>query len=889
MIRGRVVRLALIGAAATVAFALVAAFVTGVVYVRRPLPTRGGDVTMSGLRAKVVVKRDARAVPQIYADTPEDLFRAQGFVQAEDRFFEMDLRRHITAGRLSELVGANADALAADTSVRTMGWRDVAQRELAGLDPATRGYLQAFSDGVNDYIRGKSPASLSLSYTLLGAANPLAPIELWQPVDSLSWLKAMAWDLRSNYSDELERARVFATVRDVGRVEQLWPAYPFDRHLPIIPDKSSASASRAPAGVQAPAGARAPAAAPPRAPTRGYAAVLESDAAQKALDAAQRAVDAVPVTLGHGDVVGSNSWVLSGSLTTTGKPLLANDPHLDVSVPGVWYQMGLHCTHVGPSCPFDVTGFTFAGLPGVVIGHNARMAWGMTNLAPDVSDFYLEQVSADGTYLRDGRRERLAIRQETIKVAGGAPVTITVRSTGHGPLLSDAIGDLATLGRVAPAGPTSPLRAEGYGISLAWTALQPGRTMQAVFAMDAASDFASFRTAALLLDSPAQNLVYADVDGHIGYQAPGRIPIRAVPATATSVPADGTWPQPGWDSAFDWRGYLPTDGLPYVEDPADGFVVAANQAVGPPAVASELTQDWDYGYRSQRIRDLITAADDVHRKLGVADMQAMQRDTYNGIAASLVPLLRHASVDPFTAQAQHLLDGWDFTQPATSDDGQGRNSAAAAYFNAVWASLLDLTFGDEMPEGTRPNGGDRWFEVVRDLLNNPQDAWWDNRKTADIVETRDEIIRQAMVAARLRLTSSLGKDPQRWQWGRLHRVELTQTPLGAAGSPAPVRWIFNLGPFDAPGGTAIVDALAWDAASGTFAVTAGPSMRMVVNLADLDGSTWVNETGSSGHPFDSHYDDQVSAWLKGQAYSWPFTPAAVTAATKEQQVLLPVG
>jgi penicillin amidase len=890
--RRRLLRLGLLGLASLVVVALVVAFVATVVVVRRPFPTQDGSLALPGLSGPVTVARDDHGIPQIYASTPDDLFRAQGYVQAQDRFFQMDFRRHVTAGRLSELVGDDATALQADKVVRTLGWRRVAQQELDQAAPATRRYLDDYAQGVNGYISGRSPSELGLDYSVLGLAHPLPRIEPWTALDSVSWFKAMAWDLRGNYDDELARARAFGTVKDVERVDQLWPPYPSSRHAPIIPDASSLGSGSGPSAAPtpsptpspAPSGV-APSASGAKAPadTTGVLAALGSTDGQGSIASALQAVDAVPNLLGGGaDGVGSNSWVVSGSLTATGKPLLANDPHLAPSIPGIWYQMGLHCQTLSQACPFDVTGFTFAGVPGVIIGHTQRIAWGMTNLGPDVTDFYLEELSSDGRgYLRDGKFLPLTTRQETIGVAGGPPVTITVRSTVDGPLLSDVLDAVATAGRRAPVPKSAPPRGDAYAVALKWTALTPGRDMDAVFAADTATDFGSFRKAVQMLDVPAQNFVYADIDGNIGYQAPGRIPQRRTGLPAQPVPADGTWPMPGWDSRYDWLPQdVPADKLPWELNPAEGFIVAANQAVTPPGVGPTLTHDFDYGYRSQRIRDLLTAAVKAHRQLQVQDMQAIQLDTRNGIAADLVPVLLKEKVgDSFTQQAVNLLKTWDYTQPT--------DSAAAAYFNAVWAELLNLTFDDELPPGTQPNGGARWAEVVRNLLKDPSDPWWDNRSTPGVVETRDEILRQALVSARLRLTSELGKDPTSWQWGKLHRLRLVEQPLGGAALTKVLHPLLNRGPIDSPGGPSVVDAMGYDASSGTFAVNWAPSMRMVVDLSAFDRSTWVNQTGESGHPGEANYDDQLGAWADGQTFPWPFTQGAVDKAAAQRLTLTP--
>jgi penicillin amidase len=321
-----------------------------------------------------------------------------------------------------------------------------------------------------------------------------------------------------------------------------------------------------------------------------------------------------------------------------------------------------------------------------------------------------------------------------------------------------------------------------------------------------------------------------------------------------------------------------------VVDPPQGFLVAANQAVMPPGGDVRLTSDWDYGYRSDRIGTLLGQAATSGHKLTVADMRAVQNDTRNGIAETLVPLLlriwdSQEQKDAFTSQAVDLLRGWDYSQP--------KDSAAAAYFNVVWATLLRLTFADELPEGSRPDGGDRWFEAVRALLPRRDDQWWDDIGTADVRESRDEVLRRAMTSARLELTSTLGKDAERWEWGRLHRLRLEQTPLGGDGAPGIVQELVNRGPYPAPGGSSIVDAFAWDASSGTFDVVAAPSMRMVVDLADLNRSRWVNQTGVSGHPWDSHYDDQIGTWLDGEDYAWPFSRKAVEDAADERQTFRP--
>jgi penicillin amidase len=805
--------------------------------VRHAFPDHDGEFALPGLSAQVTVYRDVYGIPQVFATSAEDLFKAQGYLHAQDRFWEMDFRRHVTAGRLSELFGV--DQVATDAFLRTLDWRGVAARELPLLSADTRRYLQAYADGVNAWIEangGSEPtAGKSLEYSVLRLNNSGYTVEPWSPVDSLAWLKAMAWDLRGNMKSEIGRAVLFASGLTREQVEQLYPAYPYPLHRTILP----------PAPVVPPPGSRPP---PTFAPQ--LAALADT-------------IDRLPTMLGNAAPgIGSNSFVISGNLTNTGKPLLANDPHLSASMPGIWYQMGLHC-----DCPYNVEGFTFSGVPGVVIGHNERIAWGFTNLDPDVTDLYLEKVDGDKVF--DGTQwTPLTTRVETINVAGGAPVTIRVRSTRHGPLLSDRSQELLTTAArpaVNPSGsplpqgsprptpslnPTSegvPTAASklGYAVALRWTALEPGRTADALFAVDAASNWTQFRAAAALFEVPAQNMVYADVDGNIGYQSPGRIPIRGK--------GDGTWPAPGWDRGYDWTGYIPFEQLPSELNPTDGWIVTANQAVVDPSYRYHLTSDWSYGYRSQRIMDMIRDRTSSGR-IGVGDIRAMQFDNENGFAPVLLATVDGIPLDSLpsrTRDAVALLRGWDFQQPA--------DSAAAAYYNAFWSHLVALTF-DELPDGSRSDGTDRWWEVVRPLLGQPDSPWWDIRSTP-AVEHRDAIVRQALQAAADELYQRLGDEPGRWRWGDLHTLLLQNATFGKSGI-GPIEWLFNRGPFGVAGGDGIVDATSWDADQG-YDVTSVPSMRMIVDLSNLDNSRWIQLTGNSGHAFHPNYADQFELWRTG--------------------------
>ncbi|MER7171518.1 penicillin acylase family protein [Streptomyces mesophilus] len=884
---------------------LVVALVAGLAFgawwsistVRASLPQTKGSISLEGLTAPVDVRRDAQGIPQIYADTSEDLFRAQGFVQAQDRFWEMDVRRHMTSGRLSEMFGEGQ--VETDAFLRTLGWRKVAQQEYdEKLSPEAKKYLQAYADGVNQYLAGKSGKDVSVEYAALGFTTDYK-IEKWTPVDSVAWLKAMAWDLRGNMQDEIDRALMYSRLGP-KQIGELYPEYPYETHKPIVQEGAvdTATDTYNPKGTATQPQSGNPA-------TQGTAGA----ALNTQLSGLSKVLENMPDAIGpNGNGIGSNSWVVSGEHTTTGKPLLANDPHLAPQLPSLWYQMGLHCRNVSEKCQYDVSGYTFSGMPGVIIGHNQEIAWGMTNLGADVTDLYLEKIQGDG-YLYDGKVQPFKTRQETIKVAGGEARKITVRETNNGPLLSDRSDELGKVGEEAPVDASAPDRSDGYAVALRWTALDAGKSMDAVFTLNRATNFKEFQAAAQNFEVPSQNLIYADREGNIGYQAPGKIPTR-------STKHDGTLPAPGWDPSYRWTGWISPKALPYEYNPERGYIVTANQAVVDKSYPHELTKDWGYGARSQRINDLIEGKLKGGGKISTEDMRTMQMDSNSEIATLLKPMLLKLDIeDPDVRDGQKLLEGWDGTQDA--------DSAAAAYFNAVWRNILKLAFGNKLPKELRvkgscilvepadktgpidnpdervrecgerdadaaqPDGGDRWFEVVRQLVKDEDSEWWQTPKsrTDTATTTRDQLFARAMEDARWELTAKLGKDMDTWSWGRLHTLELKNQTIGTEG-PGFMQWLLNRGPYKLGGGEAAVDATGWNAAGG-YQVIWVPSMRMVVNLADFDKSKWINLTGASGHAYSPNYTDQTEKWVKGELYDWSYGAKAVEDATENHLVLKP--
>ncbi|HWM16101.1 MAG TPA: penicillin acylase family protein [Microbacterium sp.] len=832
--------------AGVIVIALIAAgFV--VFTIQRSFPQLEGTVALTGLDHRVEVQRDELGIPTITAATTDDLFFAQGFVHAQDRFWEMDFRRHVTSGRLSELFGESQ--LATDSFLRTLGWRQIAEQEVAELDPMIKAYYAAYADGVNAYLAEHDGADASFEYAILGLQNADYEIEPWTPEDSVAWLKAMAWDLRTNIEDETERALLAADFTP-DEMSELYPEYPFEQNPVIVPTLTTAEPASAAAAQE----------------TGIATASLEWSEAGGVLEAVSALVG------GAGEGIGSNSWVVSGDLTESGMPLLANDPHLGAALPSIWHQVGLKCRVVREDCAFDVSGFSFSGVPGVIIGHNSRVAWGFTNLTTDVTDLYLERIDGD-RYWRDGMLLPLEERTETIKVAGGDDVELSIRSTVNGPVVSGLTPDFDAMAAepyVPPVGATAGPAAvpEGeYAVSLKWTALEPGTTAASIFALNVAQDFDDFREAAGLFDVPAQNLIYADVDGNIGYQTPGKLPIRGA--------GDGSMPQPGWDSAYAWQGVIPFEELPTSFNPPEGFIVTANNAIVPEDYPYFLTGDWDYGWRAARIVHLLERKSAMG-ELTVDDMRDIQADSESAIGKRLVAAYAGVSTGRAgTDAALDLLRSWDAQNTA--------DSAAAAYANVLWDQLVTDLFvtGREHPAPVTGQG--RLFLVAETLLEDPGSEWWTNAELD--VDGQAEMLEHAADEAYDRLVALQGTTPSRWNWGSLHALPLRSDTFGSSGI-APIEMLFNRGPYPVGGGASVANATGWDIGVSFETITV-PSMRMVVDLADFDASGWNHLTGTSGHAFHPNYVDQTESWQRAELTPWPFTAAAVTDATTHTLTLVP--
>ncbi len=807
----------LLGLLAFVLLIGLAAGGVGVYTVRSQFPQISGSAKLAGLTGSVEVIRDKFGVPHIYADTPQDLFRAQGFVHAQDRYFQMEFWRRIGQGRLAELFGVSA--LKQDKFIRTVGWHRTAAQEAQSMDASLRTVLESYAAGVNAYALNNT-GKLGLEFKVLGLTGATWQPEAWQPENTLTWGKAMSWDLGGNLDTELIRAALLEKGGE-ALAQAVLPPYPQDAPV-IVPTQTSLKEGLKVgrlAGLSASTQTFKP-------------ANLQTQDLLNTLNSLQSVIGGW-----RDEGIGSNNWVIGGARTTTGKPILADDPHLSVQMPSIWYQVGLHCRVVNASCPYDVVGVSFPGTPGVVIGHNARIAWGVTNVEPDTQDLYVEKPDPNNADAFEfmGKFEPAQIIEETINVQGKEPVKLKVRITRHGPIINDADG-----------ANYEDAKRQTQSVALKWAALEPGTLFKSVLGLNRAQNWDEFRTALRDWDTPAQNFVYADVDGNIGYQMPGRVPIRKS--------GNGAAPMPGWDGEHEWTGYIPFDELPKLFNPPQGFIVTANNAVVDDTYPYWITGDWERGYRARRITQLIESKD----KWGVQDIREIHGDVQSGHADDVLPVVFKA-VDgmPLASEvntAVELLKKWD--RRNTTD------SAASTIFEAFWFKLAHKLFADDLgkefaEDALSTNTPTKL--AVKNALANPDLPYWDD-VTTPAKEGQQAIILSALTETMTELKARLGNDTAQWQWGKVHQITFQNQTLGKSGV-APIEAIFNRGPFPIIGSSSAVNA---QNHRPDFSVRSHPSWRMVVDLSNFNNSIAIHPTGQSGHAGHPHYDDMMQQWIAVQ-------------------------
>lgn len=736
------------------------------------LPRVTGILQAPGLTGEVTVTRDQWGVPHIRAKTDEDAIFALGFVHWQDRAWQMDFQRRVAQGRLAEVLGEAA--LPQDKFLRTWGFQRAAQSVMPALAPRTQALVRAYTAGVNAAMRqGKvAPEFRILGYT------PQA----WTDVDSLSWSKLMAYDLGGNMDDEVLGARAVKRLGSRGLAEVMAP-YPAGAPTILSADELKAAAPHA-----------RPAPAVAALPERTLAAL------QAHLDAAR--------TLGLERVPGkgSNDWVIGGARTRSGKPILADDPHLALTSPMLWYLADVQ------GATLHAIGATIPSLPGVVIGRNDRVAWGVTNVNPDVQDLYLEPDTAP-----------LTSRTEVIRVKGQPDVTLTVRESAHGPIVSDAgASDL------------------GPRVALQWTALQPGdTTMDAFLGLNYARNWTDFTRALSKYVAPSQNFVYADVDGNTGYYAPGRVPIRQA--------GDGSLPTPA-DGQHEWTGFIPFARLPHALNPADHLIVTANNKVVPDTYPFNLgnPRNWAEPYRARRITDLLQATP---TGLTTEDVRRVQLDTTSLVWADFRAILLATHPDgDLSARALERLRDWNGNE--TTD------SVQASIFEA-WLMNLQQMAQDELGPGTTLNS----LSVLNQLRTDGELCAQGGQGTcaAELTSTLKRAVDD--------LSTRLGPNPEQWTYGRLHHVASNHRAFGKVRALA---WLFNHGA-PTPGGTNTVNVARPEA--GTFNQTHGPSYRQIIDLSDLNRSLYTGSLGQAGNPLAPHAADQQPRWIAGQYLPMSTNPA----------------
>lgn len=779
--------------------------------VKASFPQLEGEIQMQGLDAPVEVYRDELGVPHIFASTEHDLFMVQGYVHAQDRFWQMDFNRHVSTGRVSELMGKIT--LDQDKFLRTLGWERIAQQELEQLDNETLEVFTYYADGVNAYLSEHEGTEISLEYLFLNLLNTGYEPKPWDPVHTLAWAKAMAWDLRGNMDGEIERAILLADL-SLDQLNDIFPQYP-DYNPSII--ENWAGVINGQDTINANAFSFSPA----------YQQIVDQFASLDAL-----------LEGGSDAGIGSNSWVVSGDLTESGFPLLANDMHLVANIPHIWYEVGLHCMPKTDSCPWDVAGVSFAGVPGVVVGHNDRIAWGYTNLGPDVMDLYIEKINPENPdqYEYMGEWVDMDIYIDTIQLGTGDKTEeLIVRSTIHGPIITDVYG-LSELSE--DAGIDLP---ENYAIALRWTALEVNFTARAILNINLAQNWEEFQAAASDFTVPAQNLIYADVDGNIGYQMPGNVPIR-------DGGNDGNLPIPGWTGEYEWLGYIPFEELPFLYNPSQGYIATANNQVIGAEYPYHINDFWAYGFRANRISDMIENAPG---PIDIPYFQTMHGDNKNLSAEYVLPYLFAIGFeDDNLTNRQSFLADWDLQNH--------KDSPQAALYEAFWKHFNLLTFVDDLPEDFEFSGNGRWSVAVIDLLQDPQNDWWDDKTTANQAEDRDEIIAEAFKIAVADIEDRLGKEEENWRWGDLLQVTFTHDVM----SNFPViKNFFNQGPFPISGGNAMVNKASWSVSNEDYKVAGGtPSERFIVDLSDFSTALLIHPTGQSGHAGHENYIDMVDLW-----------------------------
>ncbi|RME85583.1 MAG: penicillin acylase family protein, partial [Caldilineae bacterium] len=776
----------------------------------RPHPQIEGRIRVPGLQAPVEVLRDRWGVPHLYAESENDLWFAQGFIHAQDRLWQMEQARRIAAGRISEGVGE--EGIAIDRLARVIGFRRTAAMQTRYLNDDARTVLERYAAGVNAFIE-RYRHRLPLEFTLLG----ITP-EPWTPEDTISIGLLLGWALSNNWREELVRVGLYLRLGP-ERAAELLPEYPSENPSVLPGDLTAGLAEKLLAayeGMQDYIGLRAPG-------------------------------------------QGSNNWVIGGDRTITGKPLLANDPHLSVTMPGIWHLIHLE-TRDGA---VRLVGASIPGGPGIMIGHNDHIAWGATAAFPDTADLYVEERHAQDPHrfrFRD-QWEDAQHWEEEIRVRGREePIRQAVTVTRHGPLITAFLAEQEQ--NFPP-------------LALRWVGYEPGNNFNALLGIMRAQDWQSFRKAAGELITPALSLVYADREGNIGYVAAGKVPVRAR--------GKGLVPAPGADGTHEWVGFIPPEDLPDCFNPPDGRLLSANNRIVPDDYPYWWGVDLFPGYRARRIEELLQA----RPRHSLRDMQTMQLDTYNHLGRTIAPYFTLIDPqDPWERSAQKALLEWNYRMD--------KESVGALVFEMTLYHLLELLFADKLGpwaddfkgisrlRGFEP-GAFNYNVVVKvaELLQE-QESWWFGEGTTGRPRDREEILAEALSRAVATIKEEIGTDARRWQWGRLHQI-FWQHPLGVFRL---MRGLLNRGPYPVSGSAQTINSQHWEYSQPMRTVTVAPTYRMVVDLANWDRSTFITCPGQNGLPGHRFYDNLMHIWLEGESIPMAFSRQKVEQSDPLYRLLL---
>ena len=759
-------------------------------WMRSSLPQVDGTIALNGPQEKITIARDSRGVPHINASSELDLAFGMGFVHAQDRLWQMEMNRRIGSGRVSEVLGEAG--LGFDRYFRTLGFTHKAQSALEALPQDTVALLQAYANGVNSFVANHSGA-LPPEFVLTGV-DP----EPWTPLDSLVWQKMMWLDLSGNARQEVARAQLLMKLTP-EQVSSLYPAYPgeAERTMPTLASLYN----------QSPIVAAAKAIGPEK--PSGY---------------------------------GSNNWVVSGSKTESGKPLLANDPHLGLTTPSIWYLTRLHNRSNGS----NTVGVSFPGAPGIVLGRNDRIAWGFTNTAPDVMDLFIEKLVDDGKYLTPDGPADFSVREEVIKVRGGDDLVLSVRETRHGPVVSDIIDGSDTL------------TGDDHVVALQWTALMSEDTgTVALYQLGSAQNFAEFQAAGLFYAGPQQNMIFADIDGNIGYYAPALVPVRH-----PDNDIGGLLPSPGWDAKYDWQGFLPYGELPTRYNPQSGVIATANEKIINDDYPHFITHDWSLPYRGNRIRAEL-AATDAHT---LDTFGTLHADVVSDMARDILPwMLANLEETP----VKEALTNWS----GSMDVDLAEPLIFYSWIRHYQQLLIEDELGDLFPgfRRERPRliksslywasgaDGEDWNTgyYALPVIDRDKSLAWCDDITTEATETCSALANRAMASALDELSTMFGDDWQSWRWGDSHTLHQSHRPMSQIPG---MKGIFGL-TSAVPGGRFTVNVAGVSSNPNSLnQSTFGPSYRGIFDLSDLDKSLYIQPTGQSGNPFSAHFSDMFDDW-----------------------------